>query len=697
MNSDTKKRIIEFNRRFNLKTKFFTDESVLGYSLNNTIYINSGIKQDYERTNLHEVLHFFVDSEEFKKIKQQVLKEIETDLDKIKAEYELRYFGVYSEDEIKSGVLEDEIVIDLLIDNSVIKYDNGLYIRNVFLGNVKHDIEQKRFLIMTLKNNIKNMNLSIFEKLFVVNYYNGKDRKLPECKGKGKEKQYAMQKAIKEDISLSLQKLYEMSEQDFKINPESKEIYKEYERLLTSLKRRGEYTYSLENNKERQLQELANKYSKQLWEEYKHIVDILRNADYEPAFKYLILNETLTKIYKKNFFYNKPRTIVVKRDLRRSIADHMVLNQTTLDIIYNNFQQPDSFSNIYFMALEIFNKSRAKKNDITLEAVKTFGKGKWLKFEGKNSNEAEYLKNAEELANLVKDTQWCTKDMAPNHLSDGDFFLFVDNDGKPHIAIKTIGKEIDEVRGILNGGAQELEEEYRNVALSFLKNNENIPNGKEWLEKEEWNKRLIQYNKKIDSGKFTIEDVPTFVKDFFFISDYKENEENSYRNELKKKIYKIKQTLAEYYNCNEEEIYIGDVNFSETDFSICPYRIIFGNVNFENSKIVDLGNLKLIGGFARFNNSKIVSLKNLNCVSKSVDFEESQVSDIEGLQHIGGKIYFGNNLDLEKKYNDILLKRERADLKQIAKNQRRGELEKFDNNVQALMRINEESEKNDQN
>ena len=44
---------------------------------------------------------------------------------------------------------------------------------------------------------------------------------------------------------------------------------------------------------------------------------------------------------------------------------------------------------------------------------------------------------------------------------------------------KMNGNEIDEVRGIQNGNAQELEEEYRDVALSFLENNQDIQNGKE--------------------------------------------------------------------------------------------------------------------------------------------------------------------------------------------------------------------------
>jgi len=36
----------------------------LGYALGSTIYINEALKQDYERTNKHELLHFFEETEE---------------------------------------------------------------------------------------------------------------------------------------------------------------------------------------------------------------------------------------------------------------------------------------------------------------------------------------------------------------------------------------------------------------------------------------------------------------------------------------------------------------------------------------------------------------------------------------------------------------------------------------------------------
>ena len=40
------------------------------------------------------------------------------------------------------------------------------------------------------------------------------------------------------------------------------------------------------------------------------------------------------------------------------------------------------------------------------------------------------------------------------------------------------------------GLTKELEDDYRDVAIEFLSKNKDIKNGKEWLEKEEWNKRF---------------------------------------------------------------------------------------------------------------------------------------------------------------------------------------------------------------
>ena len=180
MDIETKNRIVDFNRRFGLETKFIRDENVFGYCLGRTVYINEVLEHDAERTNKHEVLHFFEETEEFEQLKRELLEEHSEDIDEIRRQYELRYYGVYSEDEIKAGVLDNEIVIDMLIDNSVIEYEDGLRIGDRFLGNIERVLEQKRYLNLSLNNNIKQMNLSQWEKIFVVNYYDGKEHKLPQ-------------------------------------------------------------------------------------------------------------------------------------------------------------------------------------------------------------------------------------------------------------------------------------------------------------------------------------------------------------------------------------------------------------------------------------------------------------------------------------------------------------------------------------
>ena len=668
MDRETEEKIIELNKKLGLRTEFIEDKEVLGYSLGRTIYINIGIEQDYEKTNKHEILHFYEETEEFKKIKEQVLEENKENLEEIRKEYEMRYYGLYSEEEIKAGVLENEIVIDMLIENSVIEYKEGLEVGEKFLGEIKEELEFKRYLNMSLKSNIQNMKLSKWEKIFVQNYYDGKERKLPAKEGR--------EESVKKEIEDRLQELYEMREEDFEIDSNSPEIIREYESEIKALKHRGEDTSGLESDRDRALKSLAERFSKQLWEEYKHIVDFIKEEEYEPAFKYLMLKETLTKTYKREKSNGRNeeirgetksgereellerkteeqeeikaeeqrKTIVKKRDLRKSIAGHMVLNKTTLDIMYEYAESSDSFANIYFGALEVFNETIAEKNEITIEGIETFDKGKWLKFEGKTSNEEEYLKNAEKLAALVKDTPWCTKTLASSQLAEGDFYVFVDDEGNPHIAVKTTGQEIDEVRGIKNGFAQELEEEYREVAISFLEKNKEIKNGKEWLEKEEWNKRLIEYSKKIDEGSFKKEDVESLIQDLFYFKDYKNHGgyENSNKTKLKRKLESIKGLLAEHYNVKKSEIHCGDIEFSRR-FKKCKYKVILGDASFAMSNEMNLDNLECIEGSANFRNSQITSLGNLRSIGDAVNFRNSQITSLGNLQSIGGTVTFSNS------------------------------------------------------
>ena len=636
MNEETKQKIIDFNNQFGIRTEFITGESTLGYALGNTIYINTSINQDYEKTNKHELLHFFEGTPEFEKVKKDILEKNAEELPNIRKEYELRYWGIYSKEEINAGVLDNEIVIDIMTDNSSIVYEEGLKVGDIFLGEVQQKLAEKRYLNLSLTGNIKNMKLSEWEKIFVLNYYDGKDKILPQGKDRVEK--------IREDIEKYLNELSKLDKTTMQIDPYSPEVIREYESEIKALKARGEDTTRLEENPEMGYKKIAEETSKQLYEEYKHIVDLINGLDMEPAFKSMMLRETLTKVYKldKDNKSNGQKTIIKNRDMKKSIGGHMILNEQTLKFIYENvknIEEYKNFANLYFAAVEVYKDTIASKSGIMLDGVDTYGKGKWIKFEGKNTNPEEYLKNASELAALVQDTPWCTKQLASSQLAEGDFYVFVDNTGKPHIAVKTRGDTIDEVRGIKNGNAQELEEEYRDVAISFLENNKDIENGKEWLEKEEWNKRLIEYARKIDNGEFKVEDVPKFIEDYLKKDYRNQGGENSNKKALKDRLEKIKGVVAEYYSCSEEEITFGDVNFAETQLTTVPYKIIFGDADFRGSQIKNLGSLRSIGGSANFKYSQIKSLGLLESIGGNADFRDSQVEDMGSLRSIGGDAY----------------------------------------------------------
>lgn len=639
-----KEKIIEFNKQFGLNTEFIIDSEIEGYSLGNTIYINEN-SNDIEKVNKHELLHFFVNDETFQRIKEEILRLNEDKIEKIRSEYYLRYSGLYSEEEIQRGIIDTEIVIDILTGNYIFTYDQGLRLGDYVLKEITKNLEQKRYLNLSLTSQINNMNMPKWDKLFVLNFYDGKEHIFPQKEGR--------QEKIQEDIKRELERLYNLPKEDFVINPESKDIIREYESELKALESRGEDASYYKSYKEQTLKELSNHFTNQLYEEYRHIVDFIKGTSYEDSFKVLMLRETLSKTYKLDTINGK-KTIVNKRNMHETISSHMTLNETVLNTIYNNVDNYNNFANLYFAGLEIFNQTIAQRNNISLENVDTYGMGHWIKFDGKTTDKENYLKNAQELSSLVKDTPWCTKSLASSQLAQGDFYVFIDNDNKPHIAVKTSGNEIDEVRGILNGNAQELEEDYRKVAISFLENNKEIKNGDKWLRKEEWNKRLIKYIHDIENGTFKEEDTEQLIEDYFGNYEYKAHfSENTNKEKLKSLLLKIKKNIAEYYNCNEEEIAVEDIDFSDEKhigIKLCPYKVIFGTADFSYSRVQDLGNLTTIGGDVSFDDSQVEFLGNLTTIEGNVWFMNSEVTDLGNIEYIGGNLFSDSDL-LVKLYN----------------------------------------------
>ncbi len=655
-----------------LETVFLedTDSSFVARTEGNKIFINLAQVDTPEQlatANKHEVLHHFEESESFVFAKEEILNTLtQEEKERIYKEYYLRYAGIYSPAQIADGILDTEIAIDFIVGNIYEhrkeKYSpitDNLYEIIVTYSSANKQIAE-RLLNLSLTNRIEQSfaQATIWEKIFIMNFYDGKNHILPTQK----ETKYSK---VREDIITELQRLYDFAEdpKNFEIyTQDNKELEREFESEIKAMQARGEGELAkiTLNNKATMIKEMAKRFSEQLHAEYKHIVDFIKTTEYEPAFKCLMLRETLLKTYKKDNDNQEEKTIVKPRDLHKSISGHITLNEVVLKTIYNNLKDHSNFANLYFAGLELFNKSTSQKNEITLDGVETFGMGKWLKFEGKQSNAKEYLKNAQNLASLVQYTPWCTKTLASSQLAQGDFFVFVDNSNHPHIAVKMSGKEIDEVRGLKGGNAQELEDEYRPVAIEFLTKNKNIQNGKEWLEKEEWNARLISYSKKIDEQTLQKDEIPQLLKDLSQ-NDYKSHgTENSNKTTLYNKIENskfAKSVIAEHFNCKPEEITLEKtvtspnyvVIIKNADFrdlqitNLGNLKYIGGSADFTYSKITSLGNLEYIGKWADFSNSKVTNLGKLKYIGKSANFKGSKITSLGDLEYIGGFVYFTNS------------------------------------------------------
>lgn len=475
--------------------------------------------------------------------------------------------------------------------------------------------------------------LTYWEILFVNEFYKGK----PRPSGKTRFS------AIRNDIEKEWQRLSSLDKSEFYIDVEDNpELDRRIKNEINTQLNNNQQTEIIHESIEKARIEKAKRYSLALYEEYRHIVKLLSSSSYEPAFKVLMLSETLSKNYQKLSLNDE--IIVKKRERHKTIASHLTFDEDILNTIYSEVHKAINFSQLYFMGVEKSNESLDSKSETSVEKLETFGKGHWIKFEGKQKCPEEYIKNAQALTILVQDTIWCTKMFALYHLEECDYYIFVDHKNQPHIAVKIKNDKIEEIRGIFNDKGEELEHEFRDVAIEFLKNNPHLQDAKQWLKKEICNARLCKYKEEIISGTFKEEDVPRLMEDLFNLEgDFKNHSEydNSNLTELIKVLPKISKQIAAYFNCKEEEIAFGDVDFK--NMTSQPYKIILGNANFEGSAIESLANLKLIRGNANFYNSKVTDLGLLETIYGDANFENSILNSLNLLHTIYGNAWLQNS------------------------------------------------------
>jgi len=647
--------IIASNEKLGIKTSFFyEDNGILGYVENGTIYLNEFYSSDLTLVNKHEVLHLYEDSKQFKGTKKIIFDILgKEELEKIRNEYYLKYNLLYSEEEIKSGVLDNEIAIDIILNNGKFPININDYISNAYEAivskkeNISLTSKVRKYLSFNVSKNLSNRfsSLDKWELLFVNEYYKGKE--IPTGKDRIKE----IRNQINRELFNLMQNFYYSDmEIDYTNNPY---LEKRLENSIKSLEANGEYIKAKEvkENREKYLEEMAEAFSKTLYLQYHDICNILRINDYSPAFKYLMLKETLTTTYR----YDNGNKIVEKREAHKTIFPHMLFNKYILDGLYNNVDKYNKFSNLYFYILDKYNEFILKENS----------KGHWIKFDSKDHDSINFEENVNKLNILVANTPWCTKKVPSLHLADGDFYVYIGDDSKPHIAVKTTGNRLDEIRGVNGESAQEIENEYRSIAIEFLKSHSYLERSKEWLEKEERNERMFNYLNKIRSNSYTDEYIISLVKDLNLYEKHlhggvtNSNELeiiNEIRNNkiLKNMIQKINgngkkiEKVISDIECNEriveylEKIENGTLKEDKLDQLS---KDLFYNFNFNNQNQVML--IDLLNAKPNLFKSELAKYYNIN--ENEIYFGDDSMTSINGTDEFPYKVVLGNIYNVSTK------------------------------------------------
>lgn len=130
-------------------------------------------------------------------------------------------------------------------------------------------------------------------------------------------------------------------------------------------------------------------------------------------------------------------------------------------------------------------QSRRSDKEQVATTTEDGGSITWVRFPSKENDPENFDKNVQDLTSLAKTSakfgkcSWCTGDgAAQGQLSNGDFWIGVDENGNARTAIRMEGDEIGEIRGVLEG--QNLEPKYAGNVSQFVKEQE-MEGGTEFL------------------------------------------------------------------------------------------------------------------------------------------------------------------------------------------------------------------------
>ena len=210
----------------------------------------------------------------------------------------------------------------------------------------------------------------------------------------------------------------------------------------------------------------------------------IRLDKYDKSFKFLMLNEYLSSLYKNISVDEKTLLKVEKRDVKQSIFGLMHMPTFVLDYIYENGSKYIDFKDLYFDAQaknrkiiqNLFDQkaldSVKMKNPICNLKTPKSDKGRWIKFPCLQEDAENFERNVELMQTLLQDCPSCLSYLGERYLREGPVYVFVDNNLKPHISVDTDMEKVWEFEGNLRGHV--LEKKYFDVAKEFFEANKQI-------------------------------------------------------------------------------------------------------------------------------------------------------------------------------------------------------------------------------
>lgn len=388
------------------------------------------------------------------------------------------------------------------------------------------------------------------------------------------------------------------------------------------------------------------------------------STDYSSDFKYLVLKEIVT--------YNINNEGYVARRTAETVALHNDMAPAVLSEVYRDLRDDPTANIIKTYAThknKAFLSHEARKEIAERYIVEKRPNGYWIKFPmgGTEQVKSDLYQMARE--SNQHPAAWCTGgslSTATTHNNSGDFYMFVDSEFNPKIAmLYDSTNKISESRGL--GEGQAVLPEHLSEQKYFFDTYEGGEHYRDTWLFNDFHARIVE-----NGEKLAVEE----LDDFWRVHKKGDGSYDRETSDLKKKqlldafdndSQHIIDALSEKYGIDESQITKGDnynsnsvIHFGDIkdtklsllgkdrgktrDLSLSKLKVVYGSIdvnsqewtNFDHTKVTtkaDLSSLELVYGDLIIN-TYITELNSLKEVTGHLSITDSQVS-LDNLEKVG--------------------------------------------------------------